>query len=247
MAVKVYGHDIDLAKLSEILNFKIHNVTTATRGTLAGTLTTTHKGLSVWDTDLSLLYCWNGSAFVAQGGISGAMTFKGIVAFGATEPSSPATGDTYVFSTAGTNTWNTSDVVQIGDSAIWNGTDWSFIQGNVLAASESVAGVMEIATDAEMNTGTDDSRAATPLKVKNYIAARALAKVYFNASVTLVANTPLTVTHGLALQNRNSFVCEVKDSGHSVVGVDIDSTDVNNITLTSAIAGSGYQVTIIGF
>lgn len=37
MAVKVYGHDIDLAKLSEILNFKIHNVTTATRGTLAGT------------------------------------------------------------------------------------------------------------------------------------------------------------------------------------------------------------------
>lgn len=247
MAVKIYGHDIDLSKLSSLLNFKIHPITTADRGTLAGTLSTTHKGLSVWDTDLSLLYCWNGSAFVAQGGIAGAMTFKGIVAFGAVEPSSPATGDTYVFSTAGTNTWNTSDVVQIGDSAIWNGTDWSFIQGNVLAASETVAGVIEIATQAETNTGADDTRAITPAKLTSFIATKALAKVYFNASVTLVANTPLTITHGLALQNRNAFVCEVKDSGHSVVGVDIDSTDVNNITLTSAIAGSGYQVTIIGF
>lgn len=247
MATKLFNHDIDLQKASELLNFKIHNITTSTRTTLAGTLSTTHKGLSVWDTDLSALYIWNGSAFVVQGGVAGAMNFKGVVAYNASEPSSPATGDYYVFSTAGTNTWNTSDVVQIGDSVVWDGTNWQFIQGNVLAASETVAGVIEIATDAEMNTGTDDTRAATPLKVKNYIAARGLAKTYFNSSLTLVANTPLTVTHSLALQNRNAFVCKVCDSAHSEVSVDIDSVDVNSFTITSAIAGSGYQVMVVGF
>lgn len=247
MAVKVYGHDIDLGKLSSILNAKIHPITTADRTTLAGTLSTTHKGLAVYDTDLLGLYVWDGAAFVVQGGITGAMTFKGIVAFGATEPSSPAIGDTYVFSTAGTNTWNTSDVVQIGDSAIWNGTDWSFIQGNVLAATETVAGVLEIATDAEMNTGTDDARAATPLKVKNYIAARGLAKTYYNNSLTLVANTPLTITHSLALQNKNAFCYRIADSTDSEVSVDVDSVDVNSFTITSAIAGSNYKIFVTGF
>lgn len=247
MAVKEFYHDIDLVKLSELKNFRVHNVTTAQRTTLAGTLSTTHKGLSVWDTDLSSLWIWNGSAFISPGSVSGAMTFKGAVAFGATEPGSPATGDYYVFNTAGTNTWNSSDVVQVGDSAVWNGADWSFIQGNVLAASESIAGVIEIATQAETNAGSDDARAVTPLKLATYATAKAFSKTYYAGSLTLVANTPLTVTHGLALQNRNAFVCKVVDSSHSEVSVDIDSVDVNSFTITSAIAGTGYQVCVVGF
>lgn len=247
MAVKEFYHDIDLVKLSELKNFRVHNITTSARGTLAGTLSTTHKGLSVWDTDLSALYIWNGSAFVVQGGVAGAMNFKGVVAYNAAEPGSPATGDYYVFSTAGTNTWNTSDVVQVGDSVVWDGTNWQFIQGNVLASSETVAGVIEIATQAETNAGTDDVRAITPLKLATNLTAKALAKTYFNSSLTLVANTPLTVTHSLALQNRNAFVCKVCDSAHSEVSVDIDSVDVNSFTITSAIAGSGYQVMVVGF
>lgn len=247
MATKEFYHDIDLVKLSELKNFRVHNVTTSARGTLGGTLSTTHKGLSVWDTDLSSLWIWNGSAFVSPGGVAGAMTFKGVVAFGAAEPSSPANGDYYVFNSAGTNTWNSSDVVQVGDSAVWNGTDWSFIQGNVLAASESVAGIIEIATQAETNTGTDDVRAVTPLKLATYATGKAFAKVYYAGSLTLVANTPLTVTHSLALQNRNAFVCKVVDISHSEVSVDIDSVDVNSFTITSAVAGTGYQVCVVGF
>lgn len=238
---------IDGQKVSELLNFRAHNVTTAQRTTLAGTLSSVNKGLSVWDTDLNKPYWWDGSAFQTPAAVAGAMTFKGVVAFGASEPGSPATGDYYVFSTAGTNTWNTSDVVQVGDSVVWDGSTWQFIQGNVLAASETVSGVLEIATDAEMNAGTDDTRAATPLKVKNYIAAKALAKTYFNASLTLVANTPLTVTHNLNLQNKNAFVVSLMNSGDSAFDADIDAVDVNSFTITSGVAASSVKVTVVGF
>lgn len=247
MAVKEFYHDIDLVKLSELKNFRVHNITTANRTTLAGTLSSTHKGLSVWDTDLNKLCIWDGSAFGIIGAVTGGMVFQAALAYNAAEPMSPSIGDYYVFTTAGTNTWNSSDVVQIGDSAVWNGTDWTFIQGNVLAASETVAGVIEIATQAETNTGTDDARAVTPLKLTSFATTKAFAKTYYAGSLTLVANTPLTITHSLALQNRNAFVCKVTDSSHSEVSVDIDSVDANSLTITSAIAGSGYQICVIGF
>lgn len=247
MAAKEFYHDIDLVKVSQLLNFRVHNRTTAERTTLAGTLSSTHKGLSVWDTDLSKLYIWDGSAFVSPGAVAGAMTFKGVVAYNATEPGSPATGDYYVFSTAGTNTWETSDVVQVGDSVVWDGTNWKFIQGNVLAASETVAGVLEIATTSETNTGTDDVRAVTPLKLAGYATTKAFAKTYYAGSLTLVANTPLTVTHSLGLQNRNACVAMVWDSTHSAISVDIDSVDTNSLTITSAVALSGAQICVIGF
>lgn len=247
MAVKEFYHDIDLVKLSELKNFRVHNVTTAQRGTLGGTLSTTHKGFSVWDTDLSSLWIWNGSAFINPGSAIGAMTFKGTVAFGAAVPGSPATGDYYVFNTAGTNTWTGSEVVQIGDSVVYNGATWSYIQGNVIAATESVAGVIAIATQAQTNSGIIDTHSVTPLKLATFATARAFSKSYYAGSLTFVANTPLTVTHSLALQNRNAFVCKVCDSTHSEVSVDIDSVDVNSFTITSAIAGTGYQVFVTGF
>jgi len=247
MAAKEFYHDIDLVKVSQLLNFRVHNRTTAERTTLAGTLSSTHKGLSVWDTDLSKLYIWDGSAFQTPGAVAGAMTFKGVVAYNAAEPGSPATGDYYVFSTAGTNTWESSDVVQIGDSVVWDGTNWKFIQGNVLAASETVAGVIEIATQAETNTGTDDVRAVTPLKLTSFASTKAFAKTYYAGSLTLVANTPLTITHSLGLQNRNACVAFVWDSTHSAISVDIDSVDTNSLTITSAVALSGAQICVIGF
>lgn len=247
MATKEFYHDIDLVKLSELKNFRIHNITTGARTTLAGTLSSTHKGLSVWDTDLDKLCIWDGTVFEVIGSVTGGMVFQGAVAYNAAEPGTPSTGDYYVFTSAGACTWNASDVVQIGDSVVWNGTDWSFIQGNVLASSESVAGVIEIATQSETNTGTDDVRAVTALKLATYATTKAYAKTYFASGLTLVANTPLTVTHSLALQNRNAFVCKVTDSSHSEVSVDIDSVDANSLTITSAIAGSGYQICVVGF
>ncbi len=48
----------------------------------------------------------------------------------------------------------------------------STVQGSGGAASETVSGVAELATQAEVNTGTDDARIVTPLKLATYVAAQ---------------------------------------------------------------------------
>lgn len=248
MASKLFYHDLDLVKVSEVLNFRIHNITTTDRTTLGGTLNTAHKGLTVYDTDLQGLYVWDGAAWDAvTSAVSGAMVFKGVVAHNASEPGTPATGDFYVFNSAGSNTWEGTTVVEAGDSVVYDGTAWKFIQGNTIDASETVKGVIELATSAETNTGSDTTRAVTPATLAGKLTDYKAAKVYFASSISLSAGVAFSVAHNLGLQNRNAFTINVMDSGHSSISVDVDSTDQNNLTITSSVALTGVSVTVIGF
>ena len=49
------------------------------------------------------------------------------------------------------------------------GYDWQAPTGTTTAATEALAGLIEIATQAEVSAGTDDARAVTPLKLKAII------------------------------------------------------------------------------
>ncbi len=245
MAIKQQGTGLDFLKFGIIKDALANPLTTAQITTLATTLGSTHKGLFVYDYELSVLKIWNGTAFAANPTSQSGLTPKGNVAFNATEPVSPVVGDLYVFTNAGTNTWEGSAVVQAGDQVYWDGTIWQFIQGNVISSSTSVAGIVQLATDAETNTGTDTTKAITPANLAANQAARKAAKVYFLSSVTTVADTPLTINHALTLQNRDAFVLSFK-VGNSEVDVDVDSIDVNNATVTSSLALTG-SVTVIGF
>jgi len=248
MATKEFYHDIDLVKVGSLLNARFQNLDNTAMAALAATLSGANKGLTIYNTEQEKLFVWDGAEFDSVSGlVAGAMTFKGVVAFDATEPVAPATGDTYIFSTAGTNTWEGSTVVEIGDSAIWNGTAWNFLQANVVASSETVAGVIELATQTEVNTGTDPNRAVTPATLTGKLSNYAAAKVYFASSVNVSADTPFTVNHNLALQNRNSFTINVMDSSHSAVNVDVDSVNTNSLTITSSVALTGLSVSVIGF
>lgn len=248
MATKSIHHDLDLVKVSQLVQARIQNITTANRTTLGGTLGAGNKGLLVLDTDLDEFYYWNGTAWATIGtAAAGAVTLMGVVGFNAAEPGTPATGDYYIFNTAGTNTWEGSTVVQVGDSVVWDGTVWRFIQGNAIDASESIAGLIEIATQSETNTGTDDARAVTPLKLASWAGTKAFGKVYYVSPASVVADTPLTITHNLNLQNRNAFVINVMDASHSQISVDVDSIDANSLSITSAVALTNPHVTIIGF
>jgi len=55
----------------------------------------------------------------------------------------------------------------------------------------------------------------------------------------------LTVTHNLALQNKNAFTINVMSSD-SQVSVDVDSTDTNSLTVTSAVSITA-SITVIGY
>lgn len=212
-----------------------------------------HVGLAVFDTDLNTAYHWNGSAFVGGSAIAGAVTYKGTHSSLTTVPTSTVDGDLFVMSVAGTLTWAgitfaPSGIVQIGDLVIRrDATNWDIVQGNTLPASETVAGVAEVATQAETNAGTDDGTIVTPLKLTTFSTNKKFAKTYFASGVGLTANVAFTVTHNLALQNKDAFVISVKDSGGSECGVDIDSVDVNSCTITAGITVSNFTVTIVGF
>lgn len=247
MADLIY-HDLDLVRVSQLKQARIQNITTADRTTLGGSLGGTNTGLIVYDTDLDTLYVWDGSAWDSVGAaIAGAMTLKGVVAYNAAEPGSPATGDYYIFNSAGSNTWESDEAVEAGDMVVWDGTNWQYINRNVYDATETLAGKIEIATTSETNAGSDDTRAVTPSKLAGYASNKAFAKTYFASSVSVTANTPFTVTHNLALQNRNAFVINVMNSSHSAISVDVDSTDANNLTITSAVSLTGLSITVIGF
>jgi len=245
MAAKQINVNHDFMKLGIIIDAKHNPLTTAARTTLGGTLGANNKGLFVWDIDLNIPYWWSGTVWVQPTSAQSGLTPKGNKAFNDTEPVAPVIGDLYVFTTAGSNTWEGTTVVQIGDQVYWDGTIWQFIQGNTVAATDTVPGIVELATDAETNTGTDTTRAITPANLLANNASRKSAKVYFNSSVTTVADTPLTIVHSLALQNRDAFVLSFKVS-NSEVGVDVDSIDVNNCSITTNIAATG-SITVIGF
>lgn len=247
MAIRDQGVSLDFLKVGVIKDVRVNPLTTAQRTTLGGTLSASHEGLEVFDTDLNYPYYWTGSAWnTASSGTQSGLTPKGSIAFNGTEPSSPTVGDLYVFSSAGSNTWEGTNVVQVGDQAWWDGAAWQFIQGNTVAATTAVSGIVALATQAEVNTGTETAKAVTPETLKGYVdTQRKSAKVYFNSSVTTVADTPLTVNHALNLQNRNSFKLAFYVS-NSEVDVDVDSTDVNNCTITSSVALTG-SVFVVGY
>lgn len=65
-------------------------------------------------------------------------------------------------------TWRVGDIAQDTTGALWSCTvagtpgTWVAVGGGGSAASESAAGIVELATNAEVATGTDTARAVTP-------------------------------------------------------------------------------------
>jgi hypothetical protein len=110
--------------------------------------------------------------------VTGALTHKGGYNAATNSPAldtgSPVLeiGDMYTVTAAGT--FFTVEL-EIGDVLISdvdsvdaaNIADWTIVQSNIGAASETVPGYIELATQTEMNTATDDLRAVTPLKYAN--------------------------------------------------------------------------------
>ena len=247
--------DISLNRVAQIIEARIGNVTTVERDALAGSLNSNHKGLIVYDTDVPSLFTWDGTQFSSpSAAVPGAMVFKGIVTSSTVAPSGFDIGYVYVWSgTAATLTWagqtfSPDASVQHGDQIIYRGTDtWDIFQADLNPASESDAGYIQIATQGETNTGSNDTKAVTALKLNGYRTAKALAGTYFASGVATTASTPLTVIHNLNLQNKSAFTCSVKDSAGYEVMASIKSIDTNSIELMTMVSLTNLTITIIGF
>jgi len=107
------------------------------------------------------------------------------------------------------------------------------------SASETVAGIAEIATQAETDAGTDDLRVVTPLKLKTW----SLKPLKYSATIGDGSATSYTVTHNLGTKNLSVTVSRVA-SPYDVVLPDIELTTTNSITIKFASAPSSNQFNV---
>ena len=118
---------------------------------------------------------------------------------------------------------------------------WSTFGTGVGSASESAAGVLEIATQAETDAGTDDARAVTPLKLAN----SAFATKKFNANIGDGSATSYAITHNL--NTRDVEVEVYRNSGnYDTVLAEVQRTSVNSITILfdTAPAANAFRVLV---
>lgn len=87
--------------------------------------------------------------------------------------------------------------------------------------------------------------ATSTWKNVNPAAASGVTTGSFFQKVNLVANTPLTISHNLALIDKDAFTINTVLAG-KVVSINCSSVDANSLQLTSAIAANQVSVTIIG-
>ena len=113
-------------------------------------------------------------------------------------------------------------------------------------ASETVKGIVELATTTEATTGTDTARAVTPAGLAAHNAARSFAVNLeaSNSAVTKSTNT-YTVTHGLATRDVVAQVYETA-SPYETVQVDIARATTGTITVAFAdtVTDGNYRVLI---
>lgn len=111
------------------------------------------------------------------------------------------------------------------------------------SATESTAGIIRIATQAEVDAGTDNNAAVTPLKLANW-AGRA--RIYAD-TIGDETNTQFAVTHGFGTRDVHVAVYALTGSYGEII-VDIEHTDANTVTIrfASAPASNAYRVVVMG-
>lgn len=118
---------------------------------------------------------------------------------------------------------------------------WTVFGSGAGAASETSAGIAELATQAETDAGTDDARIVTPLK----LATSPWASKKFAANFGDGSATSYAITHNL-----NTFDVDVevyRNSGNrDTVLCEVQRTSVNQVTLVfdSAVASNALRAKI---
>ena len=113
--------------------------------------------------------------------VTGLWKNKGVIDC-STNPNYPAgqSGDAYTVSVAGKIGGAAGVYVQAGDvihclndkaggDQATVGNDWNVMQANLVQATEIIAGVLKIATQAQTDAGTDDTSAITALKLATHL------------------------------------------------------------------------------
>lgn len=120
---------------------------------------------------------------------------------------------------------------------------WVVFGASAPAATETTAGIAELATQAEADAGTDDLRMVTPLKLNNWSGRkRKFTQTFGDGSATT-----FNIDHNF--NTRDVSVEVYRNSGnYDSVICDVTRPSVNRVTLTfaTAPAASAFNVVLLG-
>lgn len=174
------------------------------------------------------LYLWNGAA-VAMTRTADASTFAELE-------------QAVVTVEEGTSAGSTFRQTQVNGTIDTNNVLWSAFGTSAPAASETTAGIAELATQSETDTGTDDLRIVTPLKLGNWSGRkRKFTQTFGDGSAT-----SFNIDHNFATRDVAVEVYRNSGSYDSVI-VDVTRPTTNRVTLTfvSAPSASAFNVVVI--
>ena len=139
---------------------------------------------------------------------------------------------------AGTSWRQTSVNFTLGSGAV----AWTQFGAGASAASETTAGIAEIATQAETDTGTDDARFVTPLKLATY----ANRKLKFSSTFGDGAATQYDITHNLGTLDVQLEVRRVSDDATVICDMRRLTTNSVRLNFAAAPASNSLRVVVIG-
>ena len=175
------------------------------------------------------LYIWNGAA-VPMTRAADANTFAELEQAVVTVEEGTSAGASFR-QTAVNGTFDSTSVT------------WTSFGTSAAAATETTAGVLEIATQSETDTGTDDLRAITALKLNNWSGRKRKATATFGDG----SATSFNIDHNF--NTRDVQVEVYRNSGnYDSVLCDVTRPSVNRVTLTfaAAPAASAFNVVVLG-
>lgn len=189
--------------------------------------------------------------------VTSGMTVKGSID-ASTNPNYPSgvVGDAYYISVAGKVGGASGEVVEAGDLIVvlndnaggdqaTVGNDWMVLQNNIEASSETNAGTIRIATQTEVDAGTNNSTAVTPLKLATYVAQQ-LADRKSAVSIGDTVTTSFAISHNLGTTDVHTQIFD--NTTKEYVETDIEVTDANTVTVKFLVPPSSneYRVVIQG-
>lgn len=119
---------------------------------------------------------------------------------------------------------------------------WTAFGTAAPSASESTAGVIEIATQTETNTGTDDVRAITPAK----LAAWSGRKLKYAADFGDGSATQYDLTHNLGTLDVQISIYRKSDGAEVLCQLTRTNTNTVRVNVASAPASNAYRAVILG-
>jgi hypothetical protein len=247
--IKLGDNQVTLAKIAQIANLKVlGNVSGGTANVAEVTIVTDLASAS--STTLatsSSIKSYIDTTVGGLGNLEGAWdASSGSFPVGSTPTAGTKKGDYWYVSVAGTTggvAFNVGDVIiaKIDSASTSSAADWIQLEVNRDQATETVLGVSRIATQTEVNTGTNDTAYVTPLKLVTYLNN---AVGGYAANVGDTSATSYALTHNLGTRDVTVLIYDNATYEQVYADVVMTSTSVVTVSFATAPASNAYRVVI---